>query len=171
MQEALRIGPVEEQPAEGEHLAPGERRDQASALLVELRLASLPLPPDARVACRVEIWVDPRPDNVGRVNAALSEFGSSYLLTANRLDEILQIGVEPDRIDILQRLEALEFPDAWANRITDCYGEATAFWIGIDDLIRVKAAVDHPRHQDDVRVLREVKRLRERMDREPDERC
>ena len=34
-------------------------------------------------------------------------------------------------------------------------------WIDIDDLIRVKERIDNPRHQEDVRILREVKKLRQ----------
>ena len=39
--------------------------------------------------------------------------------------------------------------------------DPTANWIGIDDLIRAKARIDDPRHQEDVRVLRRVKKLRQ----------
>jgi hypothetical protein len=108
----------------------------------------------------IDIWVDPAPENIERVNKALLEFGSPYLLTPDSVEEILQIGVEPDRIDILQNLGAVPFATAWNNRITDDYGNTTTCWISIDDLIRVKEGIDHPRHQEDVRVLQEVKKLR-----------
>ena len=110
----------------------------------------------------IDIWVDPSPDNVERVNASLLDFGSPYLLTPNNLKEILQIGVEPDRIDVLQKLAGVDFSEAWERRITDKYGDVTTFWIQIDDLIRAKEGIDHPRHQEDVRVLREVKKFREK---------
>jgi hypothetical protein len=108
----------------------------------------------------IDIWVDPNSENVGKVNKALIEFGSPYLLTPDNPEEILQIGVEPDRIDILQRLEGVTFSAAWESRIMDTYGEVTTYWIDIDNLIRVKEHIDHPRHQEDVRILREVKKLR-----------
>ena len=110
----------------------------------------------------IDIWVDPSPDNVERVNASLLDFGSPYLLTPNNLKEILQIGVEPDRIDVLQKLAGVDFSEAWERRVTDKYGDVTTFWIQIDDLIRAKEGIDHPRHQEDVRVLREVKKFREK---------
>jgi len=108
----------------------------------------------------IDIWVEPSPENVEKVNEALVEFGSPCLLTPNNPEEILQIGVEPDRIDILQKLEGVTFSAAWKNRITDKYGDITTYWIEIDDLIRVKQMIDHPRHQEDVRILREVLKLR-----------
>ena len=107
----------------------------------------------------IDIWIDPAPENVKKVNEALVEFGSPYLFTLNKTEEILQIGVEPDRIDILQRLEGLAFSDAWESRITDNYGEISTHWISIDNLIPVKEPIDHPRHKEDVKVLREVKKL------------
>ncbi len=110
----------------------------------------------------IDIWVDPATENVARVNRALGEFGSPNLLTPGSADEILQIGAEPDRIDVLQSIEGVSFPAAWENRVTDRYGDATTYWIAIDDLIRNKQAIDHPRHREDVRVLEQVKRLRRR---------
>ena len=113
-----------------------------------------------RYTKNIDIWVEPSPENVEKVNEALVEFGSPCLLTPNNPEEILQIGVEPDRIDILQKLEGVTFSAAWKNRITDKYGDITTYWIEIDDLIRVKQMIDYPRHQEDVRILREVLKLR-----------
>jgi hypothetical protein len=110
----------------------------------------------------IDLWVDPRLENLQKVNAALVEFGSPALLTPDNPGEILQIGVEPDRIDILQQIVGVSFPSAWENRITDEYGDSAANWISIDDLILAKESLDNPRHQEDVRVLREVKKLREK---------
>jgi hypothetical protein len=108
----------------------------------------------------IDIWIDATKENVEKANEALLEFGSPYTLTLQNPQEILQIGVEPDRIDILMQLEGVSFPAAWENRLTDNYGKATTYWIDINDLIRVKERIDHPRHQEDVRILREVLKLR-----------
>ena len=108
----------------------------------------------------IDIWVDPCSGNVERVNAALSEFGSPYVLNPEKPQEILQLGVEPDRIDLLRDLEALSFDEAWSRRVEGLYGDVDTHWIHLDDLIRLKEAIDHPRHQEDVRVLRAVKQLR-----------
>ena len=112
----------------------------------------------------IDIWIDPAPENVKKANEALVDFGSPYLFTLNKSEEILQIGVEPDRIDILQHLEGLAFSVAWESRITDNYGEISVNWISIDNLIRVKEPIDHPRHREDVRILYEVKKLYQQKD-------
>ena len=68
---------------------------------------------------------------------------------------VFQIGQEPDRIDILQRIDGVTFDEAWANRIEGKIdGEVPASVISRDDLIRNKVA--NGREQD----LLDVKKLR-----------
>ena len=106
----------------------------------------------------MDLWIDPMRANVKRANAALSEFGSPYLLNPDNDEEILQLGVDPDRIDLLRSIKGAAFTTAWKNRIRGKYGKANANWIDLNSLIRIKSRIDHPRHQEDVRVLREVRR-------------
>lgn len=108
----------------------------------------------------MDIWVDFSPENISRANLALTEFGSPELLDEDRDDLILQIGVAPDRIDILTRMENLEFADAWSRAIDGEYGDVNARWICLDDLLHIKSAIDRPKHQEDARILREVKKRR-----------
>jgi hypothetical protein len=110
----------------------------------------------------MDVWIDPMQDNVKRTNAALAEFGSPYLLDPDNEEEILQLDVDPDRIDLLRAIEGATFPTAWKNRIRGKYGKANANWIDLNSLIRIKSRIDHPRHQEDVRVLKEVRRRRRR---------
>jgi len=109
----------------------------------------------------IDLWVQGTPENIERANRALAEFGSPELLSPDRPEEILQIGIAPDRIDLLQNLEGVEFNEAWERRVIDSYGAVAANWIGLEDLLAVKARIDSPRHQEDARVLRDVLRLRE----------
>lgn len=104
----------------------------------------------------IDLWVDPEPENVERANRALAEFGSPALLVVEKPDEILQIGVAPNRIDLLRTTVALSFFDAWPRRIVGHYGRAPANWIDLASLLAIKSAIDHPRHQDDARILRAV---------------
>jgi len=93
---------------------------------------------------------------VERTNRALAEFGSPFLLNPNDGQEIVQIGVESHRIDVLREPGGLEF-EAWPRRIEARYGNAKANWIHLDGLIAIKSEIDHPRHQDDAQVLRRVR--------------
>jgi len=109
----------------------------------------------------MDLWIGPEPENVERANRALAAFGSPSLLDPGRRDEILQLGVAPNRIDLL-RETGLGFDQVWRNRIEGRYGRSPASWIDIDGLIAIKERIDHPRHQEDVRVLELVRQRRKR---------
>ena len=106
----------------------------------------------------MDLWVEFTPANVARANTALTEFGSPSLLSTDRDDEVLQLGIAPDRIDFFLRMGAARFDDAWPRRIEGAYGGVVANWIDLDTLLAIKSAIDAPRHQEDARVLREVKK-------------
>ena len=108
----------------------------------------------------MDLWIEFTPENVGRANAALAEFGSSALLSLDHDEEVLQLGIAPDRIDFFLRMGRMRFEDAWVRRIEDSYGGVAASWIDLDSLLAIKSAIDTPRHQEDARVLREVKKRR-----------
>jgi hypothetical protein len=71
----------------------------------------------------MDLWIGPDPENVERANRALADFGSPHLLDPRRRNEILQLGVAPNRIDLL-RETGLEFDELWRNRIEGRYGHA-----------------------------------------------
>jgi hypothetical protein len=104
----------------------------------------------------MDLWVEGTDENIVRANQALAEFGSPTLLEINAPEQIVQIGVEPNRIDILVNVPPLAFEEAWAKRIDSPYGASQACWIDIESLLQVKSAIEHPRHQEDARVLRQV---------------
>jgi hypothetical protein len=107
----------------------------------------------------IDFWIDPGPANVEKANKALTEFGSPFLLTLNENQEILQIGVAPDRMDFFRHVIGAKFETAWKNRIRAKYGRVDANWIDINSLIRIKSKIDAPKHQEDARVLREVRKM------------
>ncbi len=109
----------------------------------------------------MDLWLDPAPDNIERANAALAEFGSPYDLSGESVGEILQLGLPPNRIDLLLSTGDLPFEAAWARREGAAYGDAAAHWIDLDTLIEIKRRIDHPRHQEDVRVLEAVRQRRD----------
>jgi len=108
----------------------------------------------------MDLWVEPSAENIRRANRALAEFGSPTLLAFDEPKQVVQIGVAPDRIDLIVDVGSLDFATAWEKRIRGRYGRSPANWIDLDSLIHIKRSIADPRHQDDVRVLMEVKRLR-----------
>ena len=82
------------------------------------------------------------------------------LLNKHQTQYLIIGGLEPNRIDLLLKVREVQFETAWKKRIRGHYGKTRASWIDLDCLIRTKRHLDNPRHQEDVRVLLEVKQLR-----------
>ena len=110
----------------------------------------------------MDLWVENSDDNIDRANLALAAFGSPTMLAKEDPKQVVQIGLAPNRIDLLVEVGGMSFLEAWEKRIQGRYGQSPANWIDLDSLLEIKSAIDHPRHQEDARVLREVKAMRER---------
>jgi hypothetical protein len=69
----------------------------------------------------LDIWVRPTRDNAERVLTAIERFGAPLeqisLEDLTTLGTVFQIGVAPRRIDVLTSIDAVQFDQAWANRI------------------------------------------------------
>ncbi|MBN2254149.1 MAG: hypothetical protein JW736_00430 [Deltaproteobacteria bacterium] len=107
----------------------------------------------------MDLWIGPEKDNLNRANEALAEFGSPFLLDPSKPEEILQLGMAPNRIDLLISVPGVDFNASWEKKIESRYGEAPAYFVDLDTLIQIKSPIDDPRHREDVRVLRKVKEL------------
>ncbi|OPZ25879.1 MAG: hypothetical protein BWZ02_02260 [Lentisphaerae bacterium ADurb.BinA184] len=105
----------------------------------------------------LDVWVNPTPENARRVWRALARFGAplSGVTEADFTDGTLvyQIGVEPNRIDILMGLEPLRFESAWAARTTTAYDGVPIGVLSRDDLIRCKRAAGRPQDLLDIQRL------------------
>ncbi len=82
-----------------------------------------------------DIWVEPSVANAERVWAALRAFGApTFGPRAEefaRPDLVLQIGVEPNRIDLLTSITGVRFDAAWRNRVAATYGGVRIHYIGV----------------------------------------
>lgn len=118
---------------------------------------------EPRTTKDIDIWVDPTPENAERVYQALTAFGA--LLEGiqtqdfSNPDVVYQIGVAPNRIDILTGLESISFDAAWQNRQEASYGGEKVHIIGRKDLIKVKRAAGRPQDLEDVRSLEASRKL------------
>jgi hypothetical protein len=112
----------------------------------------------------IDVWVRPTRENGAKVLAAIKKFGGpSFGMTPAKLAHpgwILQLGVPPNRIDILNDLKGLDFESAWKNRVPTTFGGVKVFMLGLDDLVRNKTAVGRPMDLIDVAGLKLAKRLR-----------
>jgi hypothetical protein len=109
----------------------------------------------------LDIWVRPTPENAARAHRALAAFGAPMAdLTVDDLatpGTIFQIGIAPNRVDILTAIEAVTFEEAWARRVSSAYGGVPIALLSLEDLLTNKRAVG--RRQD----LLDVEKLEERL--------
>ena len=66
---------------------------------------------------------------------------------------VYQIGVAPNRVDILMDISGVSFDEAWANRVESTYGGVGIHIIGKEELIRAKRAAARPQDLLDVDSL------------------
>jgi len=106
----------------------------------------------------LDIWVNPTPENAARVWRALTRFGAplSGVTPSDFHDPelIYQIGVEPNRIDILMGVLGVGFADAWQDREESRYGGVPIHIMGKDALVASKEAAGRPQDQLDLEKLR-----------------
>jgi hypothetical protein len=114
----------------------------------------------------LDVYTEPEPENAARALAAIrSFFGGAEL--GYRVEDltdpttILQLGVEPVRIDLLTSLDGIpSFAAAWARRVDASYGPVPAHYLGLQDLISAKEAAGRPQDQADLDALRKANRDR-----------
>jgi len=112
----------------------------------------------------LDIWVEPTLENAPRVLAALAAFGAPLRdLTVEDLATpgvVFQIGLPPVRIDILTKIDAVEFAAAWPNRLAARFGKIPVSIIGRDDFLTNKRAVGRLKDLADAERLDPGKRSR-----------
>jgi len=110
----------------------------------------------------IDIWVEATPANAKKVWNALAEFGAPLeqinLNDFTNQDLIYQIGVAPNRIDIMMGIPGVEFDHAWENRIQSNYGDITIFIISLNDLIKAKEKAGRDQDIIDLKHLNAVKK-------------
>jgi hypothetical protein len=105
----------------------------------------------------MDILIEPTTDNAKRLLIALDEFGFGSLnLTAedfNTQGNIIQLGYEPVRIDIITSIKGLEFSDIWRSRVQGPYGKQTINFIDRQNLIRAKKISNRVQDRADIELL------------------
>jgi hypothetical protein len=110
----------------------------------------------------IDVWVRPSRENAERVFRGLARFGAP--LSDVTVDDfaspgtIFQIGVAPNRIDVLTSIEGVEFEKAWAARTPSTYGGVPIGVLSAEDLIANKRAVGRPQDLLDVEALTRARR-------------
>jgi hypothetical protein len=113
----------------------------------------------------IDIWVKSEAGNAKKIMRALAKFGApvSDLSEDDFIlhDRIIQIGVEPCRIDILTCIDGVEFDEAWQKKVGISVGEMEIHVLSKADLLKNKLAADRDKDRGDIAWLQKNVSIRE----------
>ena len=105
----------------------------------------------------LDVFVEPTAENAERVLAALEDFGFGGLgLAISDFDKpgrIVQLGVAPNRIDLLTSIDGVPFGEAWSGRVTGRFGAESVAFLGRRELVANKRAVGRLQDLADIEAL------------------
>ena len=129
--------------------------ERAEYLLVEGYALAVHAAP--RFTRDLAVWVNATGENARRVRAALERFGAPLgALAPGDLATpgiVFQIGVQPNRIDVLTAIDGVAFAEAWPERLETRYGDADVHVIGRRLLVQNKRASGRPQDLVDADLL------------------
>ena len=109
----------------------------------------------------IDILVEASPENAKKILTALDKFGFGSLnLRVEDFSEkgnIIQLGYEPVRIDIITSLKGLDFSDIWENRVQGLYGNQKVNFIDRQNLINSKKLSNRIQDRADLELLQSNK--------------
>ena len=120
----------------------------------------------ARLTGDMDFFYDPAPENSRRLYAALQDFwrgnipgiASPQELSAKNL--IVQFGLPPNRLDLLSRITAVSFAQAWKDKVVEKIkigkNEHPVYYISLKQLIKNKTAVKRHRDREDLEFLNKI---------------
>jgi hypothetical protein len=109
----------------------------------------------------LDIFVARDEDNADRLMAVIEAFGfgdagikrEDFL----QVDHVIQLGREPNRIDILTGISGVEFDEAWDTRERGKINGNAVFVICRDLLIKNKRAANRDKDQGDINLLEKTR--------------
>jgi len=107
----------------------------------------------------IDLWIEKTKENAINIFHALDEFGVPFKIDPDDFlapNSVLQIGIEPNRIDILTDIDGLTFQEAWQNRQLIKFDEIEAYSLEIHDIIKNKTASNRAKDKLDLVQLKEL---------------
>lgn len=109
----------------------------------------------------IDVWLRNSRENLDRAIRALQRFGVPEPvlagLKAGTAEDIVWFGVAPTRVDILRRVDGLEFDSAYARRVEAEWGDVRVSVVALQDLITAKRAAGRPQDLRDLKALERIK--------------
>jgi len=120
-----------------------------------------------RLTGDVDFFFESVPENIKRLYDSLTEFWRGNIPGVDSIEDlkkpalIIQFGVPPNRIDLMNLIDNVSFSEAWKNKVTDklrIYKKTIPiYFIGLDELIKNKEMINRPKDIEDLKYLRKIK--------------
>jgi hypothetical protein len=114
-----------------------------------------------RFTADIDFFVRPTVANAQAMVATLNPFGfTSLKITTEDLihaNQVLQLGVKPNRIDIITSIAGVSFDEAWKSRASGFIDEVPVPFLGRDALLINKEATGRAKDLGDAAELRKRK--------------
>jgi hypothetical protein len=105
----------------------------------------------------IDIWVRNSSDNAPKIMAALMKFGAPISNLSEKdftsPDMVVQLGIEPCRIDLLTSISGVEFERAWENKVSIIIDELKIYVLSRGDLLKNKSATGRDKDRGDIAWL------------------
>ena len=105
----------------------------------------------------IDVWLNNSPENARKILRALAKFGAP---TSDLSEEdfttpdfIIQIGVEPCRIDLMTGIDGVEFEEAASSKVKKAVGGLEIFVLSKEHLLKNKLAAGRDKDRGDIAWL------------------
>jgi hypothetical protein len=110
-----------------------------------------------RATGEIDIWVRNSSENAQKIIRAPTKFGAPISRLSEEdftaPDMIVQLGVEPCRIDLLTSIDGVGFDEAWQNKVGITIDDLKIDVLSKEDLLRNKRASGRDKDQGDIAWL------------------
>ncbi len=111
----------------------------------------------------LDVWVNPTPQNAARIWKALRAFGAP-LVGLSEADftnprNFYQVGLAPNRVDVIMGLAGLEFGAAWARCYRTVFGDVRIYVISRDDFLQSKKISGRPQDLIDITEVQRAQKV------------
>lgn len=107
----------------------------------------------------LDIWINNDKDSAFKLEQALLDFGfvTNASVEFQKPNQMIILGVEPNRVDILNTPKGIDFEDCYANSLSDNFGKGQIRFLSKTDLIKNKLSVGRPQDLVDITTLNNIK--------------
>lgn len=110
----------------------------------------------------IDILIEPTFENAEKIIKTIKEFGFKRINLKEqdfiKEKNIIQLGYEPIRIDIINFVSGCSFDEIWKNKKRGRYGKEKVNFIGLKQLIKIKKKLKRPSDLLDIENLKRFSR-------------